>query len=176
MNRIEIPAEKLQVRSHELWLKRWFLLTSGDFSTGHYNTMTVAWGSLGTMWNRPFAQVVVRPTRYTHEFMERYDSFTLCSFPAEYQEALRHLGSRSGRDSDKIASSGLVPEASTLVAAPAFLEADLILECRRIYAHDMDRGAFLDPDIERHYPEKDYHRITWGEILRIRGTEDWATD
>jgi len=174
MKLIEIPPKKLLVRSHDLWLNRWFLLTAGDFAKGHYNTMTVAWGSLGTMWNRPFAQVVVRPTRHTHEFMERYDSFTLTAFPREFRKALQHLGSRSGRDGDKIASSGLEPVASQAVAAPAFAEAELVLECRKIYGQDMDPEAFLDPEIEKHYPEKDYHRITWGEILLARGTENWS--
>jgi len=147
------------------------LLTSGDFAAGHFNTMTVAWGSMGTMWEKPFVQVVVRPVRYTYEFMERYDSFTLSAFPSEHRDTLLFLGARSGRDSDKIAESGLTPIASSRVAAPGFAEAELIVECRKVYWQDMDAAHFLTPEIERHYPERDYHRIYFGEVLAIWGDQ-----
>lgn len=153
-----------------LWAKQWLLLTAGDFAAGDYNTMTVAWGSLGCMWNKPFAQVVVRPTRYTHSFMEHFDTFTLTAFPAKYKEALLLLGSKSGRDGDKIREAGLTPAASVRVPAPAFAEAELILECRKIYWQDMTPAQFLDPEIHAQYPQKDYHRIYFGEILLIRGS------
>ena len=87
--------QEFSAKIFSLWHHKWFLLTSGDFDKNEYNTMTVAWGSLGVMWNRPFAQVVVRPTRFTFEFMEKYDTFTLTAFPAEYkssQEEGRHQG------------------------------------------------------------------------------------
>ena len=64
-----IPFEKLNVNSLDLWMNQWLLLTCGDFASQDFNTMTVAWGSFGTMWNKPFAQVVVRPVRYTYKFM-----------------------------------------------------------------------------------------------------------
>ena len=80
LNRQPIPFDDLQVRTHHLWNKQWLLLTAGDFEAGRFNSMTIGWGSLGTMWGRPFAQVVVRPTRYTYEFMEKYDSFTVRVF------------------------------------------------------------------------------------------------
>lgn len=129
--------------------------------------MTVAWGSLGAMWNKPFVQVVVRPVRYTYEFMERYDTFTLCAFPEAYRKALSLLGSKSGRDSDKIAESGLTPIPSTKVTAPGFAEADLIVECRKIYWDDFDPAHFLLPEIAQNYPQKDYHRVYFGEIVAI---------
>ena len=119
MTRAAIPVKKLLVRSHQIWDDQWFLLTAGDFARGRYNTMTVSWGSLGTMWNLPFAQVVVRPSRYTYQFMEESDSFTLSAFPEERRHALDLLGTRSGRDGNKIAEAGLTPMASTRVAAPA---------------------------------------------------------
>jgi flavin reductase (DIM6/NTAB) family NADH-FMN oxidoreductase RutF len=150
------------------------LLTSGDLAADHFNTMTVGWGSLGVMWRRPFAQVVVRPTRYTYGFMEQYDSFTLCAFPAAYRQALQLLGTKSGRDGDKITEAGLTPIVSTQVPAPGFAEADLIVECRKMYWQDMDPGHFLDPTIENHYAKKDYHRIYFGEVVAINGTEAYG--
>jgi flavin reductase (DIM6/NTAB) family NADH-FMN oxidoreductase RutF len=164
----EIPIEQWRVRPIHLLDQQWLLLTAGDFQQGRFNTMTVSWGSIGVMWNRPFVQVVVRPTRYTYEFMEGYSTFTLCALPESRRSALDLLGSRSGRDGDKIRASGLTPVASTRVAAPGFAEAELVVECRKIYSDDFDPARFLDPKIEGNYPRKDYHRIYFGEILAIR--------
>jgi len=174
MTLIPISFDGLLVRSHYLWNKQRLLLTAGDFAAGRYNTMTVGWGSLGTMWERPFAQVVVRPSRYTFQFMEQYDTFTLCVLPAHLEPAWQLLGTKSGRDGDKIAESGLTVIASTRVAAPCFAEAELVIECRKMYWDDIVPEHFLDPEIDRNYANKDYHRIYFGEILAIRGRETWS--
>ena len=170
VKRQPIPAGQLNVRIHDLWDEQWFLLTAGDFAARDFNTMTVSWGSLGVIWNRPFAQVVVRPGRHTFGFIERHATFTLCAFPEECRAALSLLGSKSGRDGNKIAEAGLTPTAATTVAAPVFAEAELALECRKIYSDDFDPKRFLDPTIEQNYPKKDYHRIYYGEIVAITGT------
>ncbi len=175
MLRQAISFDRLLVRPYHLWLKQWLLLTAGDFAAGHFNSMTVAWGGMGAMWDKPFVQVVVRPVRYTYQFMERYDTFTLCAFPEAYRKALNLLGTKSGRDGDKIAEAGLTPIAATHVAAPAFAEADLIIECRTIYWDDLDPAHFLAPEIERNYPQKDYHRVYFGEIVAVFGDEAYAT-
>jgi flavin reductase (DIM6/NTAB) family NADH-FMN oxidoreductase RutF len=164
-----IDFDDLRVEPHRLWDKQWLLLTAGDYRRRDFNTMTVAWGSLGTMWGKPFAQVVVRPTRHTFGFIEGSPDFTLTVFPERFREALLLLGTKSGRDGDKIAESGLTPVASTIVGAPTLDEAELVLECRKIYFDDMDPSRFLAPDIEAHYPERDYHRVYFGEIVTILG-------
>ena len=173
MTRELIPFDELVVKAHHLWAEQWLLLTAGDFTEGRFNAMTVGWGSLGRMWTEPFSQVVVRPIRYTYQFMEEYDTFTLCAFPEDYRDALELLGTKSGRDGDKIAEAGLTPIASTRVAAPGFAEAELIIECRKIYWDDMNRAHFLDPSIERHYPKKAYHRIYFGRIVAIWGERSY---
>jgi flavin reductase (DIM6/NTAB) family NADH-FMN oxidoreductase RutF len=175
MTREPIPFDEFLVKAHHLWAKQGLLLTAGDFAEGRLNTMTVGWGSLGMMWGRPFVQVVVRPTRYTYQFMERYDTFTLCAFPEDCYDALQLLGTKSGRDGDKIAESGLIPIASMRVAAPAFAEAELIIECRKIYWDDMVPAHFLNADIEKHYPQRDYHRIYFGQIVAIWGERSYRT-
>jgi len=118
--------------------------------------------------------VVVRPGRYTHEFMERFDTFTLCAFPRAYHKALSLLGTKSGRDGDKIAEARLTPVASTCVAAPSYAESELVIECRKIYWQDFLPEHFLDPEIAKNYPEKDYHRIYYGEILAVQGSERYS--
>ena len=123
------------------------------------------------MWNMPFAQVVVRPTRYTFEFMNRFNSFTLCAFPEKYRYALNLLGTKSGRNSNKIEESGLTPMQSQKVSAPAFQEADLVIECRKIYWQDFNAKNFINAQIEENYPQKDYHRVFFGEIVCIQATD-----
>jgi flavin reductase (DIM6/NTAB) family NADH-FMN oxidoreductase RutF len=171
-----IPIDDFQARCHHLWDSRWLLLTAGDLASGEFNPMTVAWGSFGTMWRKPFAQVVVRPTRHTYGFTERHDSFTLCAFPEACRPLLKLLGTRSGRDIDKIAESGLTPVASQAVAAPGFAEAELVVECRKMYWDDVRPDRFLDPAIDACYPERDYHRIYYGEILAVRGTAAYRAE
>ncbi|PIE51193.1 flavin reductase [Candidatus Fermentibacteria bacterium] len=148
----------------KLWKERWLLLTAGTMED--FNMMTVAWGSIGCMWNRPFAQIVVRPQRYTLEFLDRHDSFTLCGFSEEYHGDLQLLGTVSGRDRNKLAETSLTPVPSEKVQAPSYREATLVLECRKMYRQPMDPGGFITDAGPEVYPEKDYHIVYYGEILR----------
>ena len=163
----KIGLKELESKIFKLWDDQWFLLSAGDFKKGDFNTMTVAWGSLGIMWSVPFAQVVVRPTRHTYHFMNKYNDFTLCAFPEKYRKDLSYLGSHSGRDEDKIAKTALTPCASDYVKAPSFEEAELIIECQKIYEQDMDPDKFLEDFIHTKYKENDYHRIYFGKILNL---------
>jgi len=172
---LTIPPEKLIVRSHNLWENQWLVLTCGDFKAGHFNFMTVAWGSLGTMWELPFAQVVVRPTRYTYEFMNQYDTFTLCAFPHEYRKKLSLIGSTTGRQTDKVKASGLTPCEAKVVAAPVFAEAELQIECHKIYWSDLEPAHFLKDEIHDNYKDHDYHRVFFGEIVAISGMAKYLT-
>ena len=85
MTHKQIPVEQFMIRPMHLWDVQSLLLTSGDLGSHQFNAMTIGWGSIGYIWRRPFIQVVVRPTRYTYQFMEKYDSFTVCAFPHKYQ-------------------------------------------------------------------------------------------
>lgn len=164
-----ISFRDLHLKSFSIFDDDWFLLSSGDFQNSHFNCMTISWGSLGIMWNKPFIQVVVRPTRYTHEFMQQYPDFTVCAFPETYHRALALLGAKSGRDGDKIAQAKLTPAQGQAVNSPVFEEANLIFECRKMYSDVFHPQQFIDPGIEHMYAELDYHSIYFGEILSISG-------
>lgn len=167
MNRQPVPPAQWTSQPVGLFEPGGLLLTAGDFSAGVFNAMTVSWGSLGVIWHKPFAQIVVRPQRYTYQFLERYPTFTLCAFPPEYRKALTLLGTTSGRDGDKIAASGLTPQPGAVVAAPVYAEASVAIECRKIYWQDFDPANFLDESIRENYQLNDYHRIYFGEILAV---------
>jgi flavin reductase (DIM6/NTAB) family NADH-FMN oxidoreductase RutF len=175
MTRKLINIEDFTFKPMANWNGQGMLLTSGDWASDLYNAMTVGWGSLGVMWGLPFVQVVVRPVRYTYQFMEKYDTFTVCAFSERHAPALDLLGTRSGRDGDKISASGLTPIASTHIAAPGFAQAALILECRKIYWDNLEKTQFLDPRLEKKYPARDYHRIYYGEILAIFGEDMYSS-
>jgi len=165
-----IEINEFLARPVDIWHEGWFLLTAGSFSGRHYNTMTIEWGSFGYIWGRPLAQVAVRPTRYTYQFMEDYDTFTLSAFPESYREALRQLGSKTGRVGDKISEAGLRIVAASSVDAPTFAEAELVVECRKMYYTDINPANFVLRDIDGAiYPKHDYHRLYYGEILAIQG-------
>jgi len=166
-----IKVKDLVLPSVDIWFKRWFVLTAGTMEK--FNSMTVAWGSIGGIWEVPFVQVVVRPTRHTFGFMNDFGTFTLCSFPAKYKKDLALLGSRSGRDGDKIALTRLTVMKSKAVAAPCFREADLVMECKKIYWQDLDDRNFLSAKIAENYPQLDFHRIYFGEILSLRGSSEF---
>jgi len=161
----EVAVTELSVDVVNLWMNQWLLLTAG--TVDDCNMMTVAWGSIGCMWSRPFVQIVVRPQRHTRKYIEQSDSFTLCAFPEKYRKDLQTLGTLSGRDGDKLAKTKLTLKASQRVAAPSYNEATFILECRKIYCQDMDPRGFVDKTIQDNYAAKDYHRIYFGEILSV---------
>lgn len=173
MVRKTVDFHHWQVKPHHLLDKQWLVLTSGDFHAGKYNSMIVGWGGFGTMWNKPFALIPVRPQRYTFEFMEQFDSFTLSALPEKYRTALDLLGTKSGRDMNKLNSTGLNPIPSSMVSAPGLDEADLIIECRKSYWQDLDPTHFLISSIAKQYPRHDYHRIYFGEILSISATKEF---
>jgi len=173
MERSTLNIKELTLKPVTVWEKGWFLLTAGNLKGNDFNTMTVAWGSIGCMWSKPFVQVVVKPSRYTSKFMEKYDTFTLCRFSKNHKNTLSYLGSTSGRDvADKHLIAGLTPIAVHGVDAPGFDEADLILACKKMYWQDMDEKHFLDESIMSKYPgETNFHRIYFGEIVHCEISE-----
>lgn len=148
----------------------WMLITAG--TPDSYNTMTASWGGFGVIWNKNICWCVVRPQRYTYEFLEKSDSFTLSFFNEEYRSALSLCGAKSGREVDKAAVTGLTPISGQLAGTTEFSEARIVIECRKIYFQDIDPKNFLDPSIDGNYPQNDYHRMYIGEIVNCMVKQD----
>ncbi len=142
--------------------KDWMLITAG--TKGSFNTMTGAWGGLGVLWERKICFCVIRPTRYTYEFMERSPFYTITFLEGQHRDVLKYCGTKSGRDVNKVAETGLTPIFDKNVVY--FAEGRLVLVCRKLYYQDLMPDHFLDPVIEEFYPLKDYHRMYVGEITR----------
>lgn len=163
--RVQVDLDQLEMQPFKAVGKDWFLLNAGTMDK--CNPMTIAWGSFGVMWGKPFAQVVVRPQRYTRELLDPYGCFTLNYFGEGFREQLAYCGSHSGRDYDKIAASKLSLIPSLELATPGFAEAQLIFECRVMFRDQFRPENFCEDDIEGFYPDKDYHYIYFGEILKV---------
>ena len=158
-----IDPKELNQNVFSLIGDQWMLITAG--TKEKCNTMTASWGGLGVLWGKPVATVYIRPQRYTMEFVEGSEFFTLAFFGEEYRKALALCGSKSGRDVDKVKECGFTVETAES-GAPYFSQAELVLVCRKAYWQDMDPAHFLDGEIDnKWYPGKDYHRIFIGEIV-----------
>ena len=137
-------------------------------------TMTASWGCVGWLWNKPVAVIFIRPERYTHEFIEQNETLTLSflGHDEDMRKAYNICGSRSGRDTDKVALTGLKP-----IATPSgnvtFEQARLTLECRKLYKNHMSPDSFLDSNINQWYGEGKggYHDIYILEIAHAYGAE-----
>lgn len=141
--------------------KDWMLLTVKK-PDGTANPMTASWGGLGWLWNRPVIFLFIRPQRYTFELAEATDHLTVSFFGEKYREALRLCGRLSGRDTDKFAAAGLTQ--SELDGVPCPAEADTVLVCRKLFADDLKKAAFLDPALLENYTKDDFHRMYICEI------------
>ena len=157
----------------DFFSRQWLLLTAGDFAAGDFNSMTVSWGFLGTMWNRPCVSLVVRPQRKTLEFLQKYDTFTCCAFPEEFRKDLTFLGKVSGHENPgKLAETSLTPMAAEVVDAPVFAEANCIIEARVKLITSTAGKNFRDKMLAAEfYPDNDYHCIVIGEILKISSSD-----
>jgi flavin reductase (DIM6/NTAB) family NADH-FMN oxidoreductase RutF len=145
----------------------WMLITAGSgTSRDEWNTMTASWGSFGVFWNKRAVTCVIRPTRHTFRFVEREGLVTFSFFDPPMKGALQVCGSASGRDTDKAAAAGLTP-VELEPGAIGFPEARVNLVCRKLFAQDINPDSFIDPAIEKNYPDKDYHRMYVCEILRV---------
>lgn len=158
----EIDPKQLQENVFSLLADRWTLITAG--APGKCNTMTASWGGLGVLWGKPVATIYVRPQRYTYEFLEEGDRFTLSFFSPEWKKQLAHCGAVSGRDEDKFAACGF--HEAEAEGAPYIREANLVLVCKKRYWNDIDPKN-LDAEAMTHYQNNDFHRMYIGEITQV---------
>lgn len=141
----------------------WALLTAGKIDS--YNMMTVSWGGVGELWGKDVCFVFVRPQRYTFEFMEKSEYFTLSFYGGEYKKELGICGSKSGRDVDKTALTGFEPV--EIGDSVSFNQAKITVLLRKIAYQDMNPDGFLAPEIMKNYAANDFHRTYVGEIVKV---------
>ncbi|MDR0917414.1 MAG: flavin reductase [Oscillospiraceae bacterium] len=162
---IEIKPEAIPGNVFDMVGREWMLITAG--TPDSFNTMTASWGALGVLWGRNTAMCFVRPQRYTHEFMEQNEYYTLSFYAEEYRPQLVVCGGTSGRDVDKVELTNFKAQ-PTPEGAVYFREAKLVIVCRKLYDEPFKPENFRVPDIDGAiYPTHDYHRMYVGEIVRV---------
>lgn len=144
--------------------KEWMLITAGE--NEKFNTMTASWGGTGILWNKNVSFSFIRKSRYTLEFVDKSDYFTLSFFGGKMMKELTFCGRNSGRDVDKIKETGLIPIFEE--KAPYFEQAELVLVCKKLYKQTMSSESFIDKTIiDKLYSDNDWHEIFVGEIVKV---------
>lgn len=144
--------------------KEWMLITSGNESEA--NTMTASWGGMGVMWGKNVVYIVVRNTRYTKEFIDKSETFSLTFLSEEYRSALNYLGTVSGRNENKIEKSGLHLAYENRV--PYLAEGTFVLTCKKMSATPITPEHFLDDTLEETwYKDGNLHTLYIGEITNV---------
>ncbi len=160
----EISVSSLSFNPFDKIGKEWMLITSGDETKA--NTMTASWGGLGVLWGKNVVYIVVRETRYTKEFIDKNDTFSLTFLSEEYRSALNYLGKVSGRDEDKITKTGLHLDYAE--GTPFLAEGSLVLTCKKLSATPITPEQFLDNTIEeKWYKDGNFHTLYIGEITKV---------
>lgn len=145
----------------KLFNNQWALVTAGK--PDNFNTMTISWGEMGTLWSKPTITVFVKQNRYTFNFMENNDYFTVSFFDKEYRDDLKILGTKSGRDGDKVAMSKLEPV--QIGESTTFKQAQTTFLCRKIYADDFDVSKVPNDVRDMFYKDEPPHRMYIGQII-----------
>lgn len=160
----EIKPKDLNQSTFQLIGHDWMLITAGK--EDKINTMTASWGTFGIMWGKNVVSIVVRPQRFTKEFIDFSSTFSLTFFDESHKKDLEYLGSVSGRDEDKLSKTNLT--VTYIDNTPSFEEAKLTIICEKLYAQELNPESFMDTTLDKQfYSEKDYHTIYIAEVKKI---------
>lgn len=160
----KIDISNLELNPFESILKENFLITASK--DGKWNTMTAGWGGMGGMWGKPSFFAFVRESRFTLDFINASDSFSVSFFPPEKKSILSYCGSHSGRDCNKEKEAGLTP--LEIDGTIGFEEANLTFVLKKKSCHLIDeKGILSDETKKRWYPDGDWHYMFVGEIQSV---------
>jgi len=165
-NRIEVPytyrfAEMVDILDDQ------GLLLAATRPSGESNTMTIGWGTIGVIWGLPIFAVLVRPSRYTYEFIEESGEFTVNVPTADMRSFVDFCGTRSGRDVNKFAEFSVATSPGQRVAAATIDPCQWVYECRVVQKNDVLPETFASKIIPAYYPSGDFHRVYYGEIVAV---------
>ncbi len=145
--------------------KDWMLIVTEDEEQGRVNAMTASWGAMGVLWNQNICVCFIRPQRHTYALAEKAERFSIAFLGEDRRDALRLCGSKSGRDTDKLAATGLSTE--VIDGVSVIRESEINLICRKLYADDLREDRFIDRELLKNYQNKDYHRMYVCEIETV---------
>ena len=162
-----VSADDFDENIFNLVSKDWTVITAGE----QPNSMVASWGGVGIMFNKPVTWCFLRANRYTLEKIKETGIYTMCYFPEQHKGDIMAFGTKSGRNTDKMAQTKLTPM-TTPEGAPAYKEAKIIIECKLIAAPTVSKDEFYTEEgkefLQGGYDEaKDWHKLVYGEITNI---------
>lgn len=157
------PLEELEFNPFKAIGQDWGLVSAGTKEAA--NTMTISWGGVGVLWGKNVAFIFVRDSRFTKEFIDGNDFFSVSFMDAGHRNALNYCGSHSGRDGDKVTAAGLTWNYKHSI--PFIDEGNLVLLCNKMAAMKITKDCFLLPEIEKWYQDGDMHTMYVGEIIEV---------
>jgi len=154
-----------------------FTLVGKDFTVitagkaDHFNSMIGSGGGLGMLFMKPTTWCILRADRYTLELIQKVQTYTMSYFSNEFKERMLFLGSKSGRDSEKMKEVELT-SVQTPSGDMSFKEARLILECKLTALTIANPDDFYTQEtkdyINEAYQEANvYRKLAFGEITRV---------
>ena len=159
----EISPLKIEENAFKLIGTDWMLITAGTPKS--FNMMTASWGGLGVLWDRNVSWCFIRPIRHTYGFIERNEFYTFSFFEEKYRSVLDFCGEHSGRNIDKVAKTGITP-VEGIHETVYFDEARLVITCKKLYTHALDKNNFIDHGIiQKFYRGGNLHRMYIGEVI-----------
>jgi len=135
------------------------------------NIMTIGWGTIGSIWGKPIFIVLVRPSRYTYSRLEEVEEFTVNVPSKKLAKAALHCGTVSGRDHDKFKEMNLTETASKEIQVPMIEECHINYVCKSLHKNDLIPERVDLAVKKQFYPEGDFHRLYFGEILATYADE-----
>ena len=136
----------------------------------HYNSMAIEWGSLGVSWKMPIFTVYVKDQRYTYEFMQTTEIFTVSIINKKLFKKFAVYGTKSGRDINKEEVAGTHIKFLD-DGGITFEEAEEVFVCKMLakaYIQEKDRSPTLKAFYEKakqYWKNMDPHAIFIGEII-----------
>ncbi len=164
---VTVAPEDFNKNIFNLVGKDWTVITAGI----EPNSMVASWGGVGIMFNKPVTWNFLRANRYTLEKIRETGTYTMCYFPQQYKGDIMQFGTKSGRNTDKMAQTKLTPML-TPDGYPAYAEAMIIIECKLIAASTVSKDEFYTEEAKTFLQEgfdeaKDWHKLVYGEITNI---------
>ena len=158
----EIKAQDIKGNLIDKIANEWMLISAGN--KNGYNMMTASWGFVGEMWGKDSVIAMIRPQRYTMQFVDKNDYFAF-SFYGDNKDIHKVCGSKSGRDCNKTEETGLTPVFADNTVY--FEEANLVIICKKQYADSLKEENFTDKSPLKWYENKDYHNMIFGSIEKV---------
>jgi flavin reductase (DIM6/NTAB) family NADH-FMN oxidoreductase RutF len=165
----QISIEEISDSVFTLAGKDIYAVTAG--AKGQYNSMIGSGGGMGLLFKKPVIWCVIQQRRYTLELIFKEQAYTISYFPDEYKKQMMFLGSKTGRDSDKMKEVELTG-IETPSGNMSYKEARLIFECKLLQVTTPCLNDFYTQEAkdwinEMYKDPNEIRKYVFGEIVHI---------